>query len=113
VNGIIKGPRRHRYISFHITANEHIPSFSPSDILFALRKQSVELFSIDIKALGFWLVRFDGTIGIAKCRLKEKDRTKQLLVSLKKIRSTPVTITTSATSGTIRSLTQRSQKDTK
>jgi RNase P/RNase MRP subunit POP5 len=73
-----------------------------------LRKQAYDLFSKDAKELGLWVVRFDGTTGIVKCRYREKDRTIQLLQTLKKIGSKSVTFTTYATSGTIRGIIDKS-----
>jgi RNase P/RNase MRP subunit POP5 len=75
-----------------------------------LRKQAFDLFSKDAKELGLWVVRFDGTTGIVKCRYREKDRTIQLLQTLKKIGSKSVTFTTYATSGTIRGINDKKVK---
>jgi RNase P/RNase MRP subunit POP5 len=62
------------------------------------------MFGKDVKEMGLWLMRFNGQIGILKCKYHEKDRTIQLLRSIKIIGVHPVSVITVATSGTIRSL---------
>jgi len=55
--------------------------------------------------MGLWLVRFNGTEGILRCKAQEKDTTLLLLQSIKEIETKKVEITTHATSGTIRGIT--------
>jgi len=77
----------------------------------ALRQHTSALFSKNFKELTLWVVQFDGIHGILKCHYKEKEHVLQLLQSLKKIGTKPVTITTYSTSGTIRGLAAKKQKN--
>ena len=108
--GIVKGTRRHRYISFRVALVGNNHSLSDMELIQALRQQTHDLFSKAAKELGLWVVQFDGTTGIIKCNYQEKEHTIQLLQSLKKIGSKSVTVTTSTTSGTIRGITDKKQK---
>jgi RNase P/RNase MRP subunit POP5 len=84
--------------------------FTDKELIQGLRQQTHDLFSKEIKELGLWVVQFDGTAGIIKCKYQEKEHTIQLLQSLKKIGSKSVTFTTYATSGTIRGITDKKLK---
>jgi RNase P/RNase MRP subunit POP5 len=106
---IVKGTRRHRYIDFHIDSKEQIFSISNSEFLQALRQQTFMLFSKNLKDLRLWVVQFDGTQGVLKCHYTEKEHIIQLLLSIKKIGTKPVSITTRSTSGTIRGLGNKKQ----
>jgi RNase P/RNase MRP subunit POP5 len=81
-----------------------------TELIQALRQQTHDLFSKTAKELGLWVVQFDGTTGIIKCNYQEKEHTIQLLQSLKKIGSKSVALTTYATSGTIRGITDKKLK---
>jgi RNase P/RNase MRP subunit POP5 len=78
-----------------------------TELIQAIRQHTNNLFSKDTKELGLWVVQFDGTSGIIKCKNQEKEHTRELLESLKMVNSKPVSITTHATSGTIRALTNK------
>jgi RNase P/RNase MRP subunit POP5 len=107
VDYIVKSNRRHRYISFRIVSKEENHSFTDMELIQIIRQQTYDLFSRTSKELGLWLVQFDGITGIIKCHYKEKEHTIQLLQSLKKIGLESVTVTTYATSGTIRGITDK------
>lgn len=110
MNGIIKGSRRHRYISFRVSFMEPNYSITETELIQAIRQQTYDLFSKTSKELGLWVVQFDGNTGIIKCNYTEKEHTIQLLQSLKKIGSRSVTFITSTTSGTIRGITNKKRK---
>jgi len=101
---IVKGIRRHRYIDFHIEYKEQNFLCTNSELLQALRQQTFELFSKNLKDLGLWVVQFDGDKGILKCHYTEKEHLLKILQSIKTIGTTPVTIRTHSTSGTIHGL---------
>ena len=105
----MKGTRRHRYITFHVVCEGENPLIAHTEFIQALRRLTVELFSKDFKELGLWVVQFDGTQGILKCRYTEKERAIHLLCSLKRIGMKPVTVTTLSTSGTISGLKDKKQ----
>jgi RNase P/RNase MRP subunit POP5 len=107
VGRIVKGNKRYRYIGFRITFTGNTHSFTNSDLIQAIRKNTRDLFSKDVKDLGLWLIQFNGTSGIIKCHSQEKEHAMQLLQSLKKIGVASVHVTTSMTSGTIRGLTEK------
>ena len=110
MNGIIKGSRRHRYISFRVSFMEQNYSITETELIQAIRQQTYDLFSKTSKELGLWVVQFDGNTGIIECNYTEKEHTIQLLQSLKKIGSRSVTFITSTTSGTIRGITNKKRK---
>jgi len=109
----VKGTRRHRYIDFHIESKEQNFNITNSELLQGIRQQTFELFSKNLKDLRLWVVQFDGTQGILKCHYTEKEHVIQLLLSIKKIGTKPVTITTRSTSGTIRGLAHKKQTNGK
>jgi RNase P/RNase MRP subunit POP5 len=110
VNGIVKGNRRHRYISFHVSFMGQNYTITETELIQAIGQQTHDLFSKTSKGLGLWVIQFDGDTGIIKCNYTEKEHTIQLLQSLKKIGSKSVTFATSATSGTIRGITNKKRK---
>ena len=110
MDGIVKGNRRHRYISFRVAFMEQNYTITETELIQAIRQQTHDLFSKTSKELGLWVIQFDGNTGIIKCNYTEKEHTIQLLQSLKKIGSKSVTFTTSATSGTIRGITHKKLK---
>jgi RNase P/RNase MRP subunit POP5 len=110
VYGIVKGTKRHRYISFGVTFVENNPPLTDTELIQALRQQTYDLFSKAAKELGLWVVQFDGTRGIIKCNYQEKEHTIQLLQSLKRIGSKSVDFTTYTTSGTMHGITDKKQK---
>jgi RNase P/RNase MRP subunit POP5 len=105
----MKGTRRHRYIAFHVDQNDQNLTITNSQLIQELRQHATELFSKSVKDLRLWVVQFDGTQGILKCHYTEKEHVIQLLLSIKKIGTKPVTITTHSTSGTIRGLAHKKQ----
>ena len=106
----MKGTRRYRYIYFQVTYEQENPVATYKELIQAIQKITLELFSKNTKELGLWVVQFDGKTGILKCHYTKKEHTKQLLQALKKIGIKSVTITTHATSGTIHGLLQKKQK---
>jgi RNase P/RNase MRP subunit POP5 len=110
VRHIVKGIKRHRYISFHVSYEKKYSLLTKTELIQALRKHTSIIFSKNTKELGFWIVRFDGTNGILKCNYQEKEHGTQLLQSLKTIGAKSVTITTLVTSGTIHGLTNNKNK---
>lgn len=100
----MKGTRRHRYISFQIKYENETEPVTQQAFINALRRRASELFSKTVQELGLWVIRFDGATGILKCQYRHTERCKTLLYSLRTIGSTPVIVTTLATSGTIKSL---------
>ena len=105
----MKDTRRHRYIAFHVDQNDQNLTITKSQLIQELRKHATELFSKSVKDISLWVVQFDGTQGILKCHYTEKEHVIQLLLSIKKIGTIPVTITTRLTSGTIRGLAHKKQ----
>jgi len=105
----MKDTRRHRYIAFHVDQNDQNLTITNSQLIQELRQHATELFSKNVKDLRLWVVQFDGTSGILKCHYTEKEHVIQLLLSIKKIGTKPVTITTCSTSGTIRGLVHKKQ----
>ena len=110
MDGIVKGNRRHRYISFRVSFMGQNYTITETELIQAIRQQTHDLFSKMSKELGLWIVQFDGNTGIIKCNYTEKEHTIQLLQSLKTIGSKSVTCTTSATSGTIHGITHKKRK---
>ena len=104
---MIKGTRRHRYISFRISFMGQNYPITETELIQAIRQQTHDLFSKTSKELGLWIIQFDGNTGIIKCNYTEKEHTIQLLQSLKTIGSKSVVCTTSATSGTIHGITHK------
>ncbi|HWR64069.1 MAG TPA: Rpp14/Pop5 family protein [Candidatus Thermoplasmatota archaeon] len=107
----MRGTRRHRYIDFHVDYSDLNTDGTHSELLQALRTHALALFSKNLKDLRLWVVQFDGTQGILKCHYTEKDHVIQLLLSIKKIGTKPVMISTRSTSGTIRGLAEKKQKN--
>ena len=107
---IVKGTKRHRYISFRVSLFENNHLLTNKELIQALRQQAQDLFSKTVKDLGLWVIQFDGTTGIIKCNYQEKELIIQLLQSLKQIESKSVTFSTYATSGTIHGITNKKLK---
>ena len=72
-----------------------------------LRSKCRNMFSKECKELGIYLTRFDGETGIIKCNHIEKEKTIDLLKSIKKISSRKIEIETLGTSGTIKALEKK------
>jgi RNase P/RNase MRP subunit POP5 len=104
---MVRRNKRYRYIGFRITFTGNIHSLTNSNLLQSIRKDIRDLFFNNAKDLRLWLIQFDGTSGVIKCRSQEKEHVIHLLQSLKKIGGTPVRITTILTSGTMRGLTKK------
>lgn len=102
---IVKENRRQRYIGFIVTSNYQIPT--KSDFQKEIIRQCRLIFNKECKEMGIMLIRFNGSQGIIKCNHFEKEKVIILLESVKKIASQIVKIDTVATSGTIRSLTNK------
>jgi RNase P/RNase MRP subunit POP5 len=105
----MKDTRRHRYITFHVDQDDQNLTITNSQFIQELRQHAFEIFSKSVKDLRLWVIQFDGTSGILKCHYTEKENVIQLLVSIKKIGTKPVSITTCSTSGTIRGLAHKKQ----
>lgn len=103
----MKGTRRHRYISFHVTYKKNAAVGTQLELIQVLRDRCYVVCSKNTKELGLWVVSFDGKTGILKCHYREKDNVTKLLRSLDNIGTKPVKITTSRTSGTIQGLIQK------
>ena len=106
----MKGTRRYRYIAFHVEYKDTRCGVSTSQLIQDLRLQATTLFSKSLKDLGVWVIQFDGTDGIIKCHYREKEHLIQMLISLKSIGHSAVTITTSSTAGTIKASLKKKLK---
>lgn len=106
----MKGTRRYRYIAFHVEYKDTRFIASMSQLIQDLRLQATTLFSKSLKDLGVWVIQFDGVDGIIKCHYMQKEHLIQILISLKSIGETTVTITTSSTAGTIKASLKKSKK---
>ncbi|HIG99690.1 MAG TPA: hypothetical protein HA258_03815 [Thermoplasmata archaeon] len=106
----MKGTRRHRYIAFHVDQDDKKYLASTSQLIQELRQQTSTLFSKNLKDLRLWVIRFDGRDGVLKCHYTEKEHIIQILISIKKIGESSVTITTSSTSGTIHGLSTKKEE---
>jgi RNase P/RNase MRP subunit POP5 len=104
VPSIVKGIRRHRYIGFHVSYSQEGILLSLSEFIKALQHRTQTLFSKNTREMGLWVIQFNGKTGILKCNHREKDRAIQLLHSLNNIQGIAITIKTEMTSGTIRSI---------
>ena len=73
-------------------------------MIYEIKKNSFNLFNQNLSEMGIYLIRFDGCRGIIKCNNMNKEKTIQLLKSIKKISSNDIEIITLGTSGTIKGL---------
>jgi len=80
-------------------------------MISVLRSQTTSLFHSSLKEKNIFLTRFNGKKGIVRCQHTEKQDTINLLQSITEINGKPVEVKTIATSGTIKSLVQKHDKD--
>jgi RNase P/RNase MRP subunit POP5 len=106
---IVKEGSRKRYIGFHITNNSD--KVEKKDIVHIVRKNCKNLFDKDVKDLGIYVIKFNGTYGIVRCKHTEKENTIKLLTNIKNVASEKVEIKTLGTSGTIKSLMKKHMKN--
>ena len=76
-----------------------------------LRSQTSSLFHSSLKEKNIFLTRFNGKKGIVRCQHTEKQDTINVLQSITEINGKSVVVKTIATSGTIKSLVQKHDKD--
>ena len=98
---------RPRYILFTISKEEKMFQISRNEMIASLRLYCMKLFNCSLKEKKFYLTRFNGEKGIFRCKHTEKQSAITLLQSISKINDQPVTITTIATSGTIKTLLKK------
>jgi RNase P/RNase MRP subunit POP5 len=98
---------RPRYILFSISSEDTLFQISRNDMIACLRLYCKKLFNYSLKEKNFFLTRFNGNQGILRCKHTEKESAIILLQSIPKINDQPVTITTIATSGTIKTLLKK------
>jgi RNase P/RNase MRP subunit POP5 len=80
-------------------------------MISVLRSQTTSLFHSSLKEKNIFLTRFNGKKGIVRCQHTEKQDTINLLHSITEINGKPVVVKTIATSGTIKSLVQKHDKE--
>jgi RNase P/RNase MRP subunit POP5 len=102
---IIKGEKRQRYIGF--TVNAPVNQVDKSSFLYEIRRICNKKYKKNLKEMGIWLIRFNGSTGILKCNHQEKENAILLLQSVKNIGLNKVKIIPVGTSGTIRSLIKK------
>ncbi len=76
-----------------------------------IRNNCSELFDEHCKQMGLFLLRFNGSQGILRCRHTEKENTIKLLTSIEKINDKKVKIETVGTSGTVKALIKKHMKN--
>lgn len=72
-----------------------------------VRSQSMSFLDKDFRELGLFIIKFDGELGIIRCRHNSKDDTIRLLRSIKKVNDFDVEVETLGTSGTIKALERK------
>ena len=77
------------------------------DLQSHIQKECKSLFNKSCKDLGICLIRFDGEKGILRCNHTEKEKTIELIESIKTINGEDLKFKTIATSGTIKSLNKK------
>ncbi|HMA83366.1 MAG TPA: Rpp14/Pop5 family protein [Candidatus Thermoplasmatota archaeon] len=102
---------RPRYILFRISGEKSLFPISRNSMIFALRSYAERFFSCSLKEKKIYLTRFNGWKGIVRCKHTEKQNTINLLQSITQINGKSVVIQTIATSGTIKSLVQKHDKE--
>ena len=80
-------------------------------MISALRTYAYDLFKCSLKEKKIFLTRFNGKKGIVRCKHTEKENTIKLLQSISELNGKPVIVKTIATSGTIKSLVQKHDKE--
>ncbi len=100
---IIKEGRRRRYIGFTINKKTETPILKKT-MIKKIREKTQELFNKDFKEMNLYLVRFNGTQGILRCKHIEKENSIKILRDIEEINNEKIQIKTLATSGTIKSL---------
>lgn len=102
---------RPRYILFSITADENVLPIPRKDMIATLRLACNIIFQCSLKEKHFYLTRFNGEKGVLRCKHTQKQSAITLLTSITHINSHPVSITTIATSGTIKTLLKKHDAD--
>lgn len=95
---------RKRYIAFQIQSST---IFQRNQVIKAIQKTCYEHYDQPCTTYDFFLTRYKDNIGILRCYHTEKDRAIELLTSINTIQQQSVTITTIATSGTIKTLIKK------
>ena len=102
---------RPRYILFTISIEDSSFSISRNTMISALRLYAYNLFECSLKEKKIFLTRFNGKKGIVRCKHTEKENTIKLLQSISELNGKPVIVKTIATSGTIKTLVQKHDKE--
>ncbi len=97
---------RRRYIGFTVESNRFI---SRTDMNKTIKSYCHKILDMDSRELGISLVRFNGKVGIVRCRHLYKEKTINLLNSINKIGEDDVKIKTISTSGTIKALLRKNK----
>ena len=95
---------RKRYIAFKIQSEIN---FQRNQVIKAIQNNCNEQYGQSCKTYDFFLTRFKDNLGILRCYHTEKERGIELLTSINKIQNHPVSISTIATSGTIKTLIKK------
>ena len=107
---IIKEGRRRRYIGFTIKKDTNTPILK-KDMISEIREKSEKVCKKDFREMDLFLVIFNGTQGIVRCKHTEKNNTIKILKRIDEIKDEKVLIDTIATSGTIKSLIKKHMSD--
>ena len=102
---------RPRYILFTISGDKSLFPISRNTLINVLRSSTYDLFECSLKEKKIFLTRFNGRKGIVRCKHTEKQNTIKILQSITEINGTSVVVKTIATSGTIKSLVQKHDKE--
>ena len=102
---------RPRYILFTINTDESVRPIQRKEMITALRLYCHLMFNCSLNEKKIYLTRFNGEKGIVRCKHTEKQNTINLLQSITQINGKSVVIQTIATSGTIKSLVQKHDKE--
>ena len=101
---------RPRYILFHINCENPQLNIDRADMISSLRSSCKKNFHCSLKEKTMFLTRFNGIKGIVRCSHTEIDATITVLCRIKEIKHEKVSISTIATSGTIKSLIKKHDK---
>lgn len=105
------GAARVRYIGFRLRSDEPV---SRQGLIAAIRRTGRRIDAEGFEAAEPWLTRYDGELGIVRCHHTHVDVTRAILDALDVApaddHETSVSVQTLATSGTIRSLTDKTLK---
>lgn len=107
----IQKPRvRKRYIGFIVKTDLKETVLIKKDLFYEIKKICKDKFNKEYNELGLSLLRFDGYWGIIRCNHTQKEKTIEILNSIKKIKDNKVKIETLGTSGTIKTLIRKFKK---